>query len=116
MNRADGSTVPVAWATLDSNPFRDPKSTCLPCVPNITTEAPCAACPNKPTLATRMIERDSGPPCCATETYSYAPGWPWEWGGEATPSPSLSPALWQDLYAVKQQMHPYSPIFNPTVL
>ncbi len=135
-NFADGSNVPISWATLESNPFLDPRSTCLPCTspqnppapmpdtpapPPNPGQAPCHACPPNATFAQRLIVRDTGPPCCTTETYGYnTTTWPWSWGGEATtPSPEMTPELWQDLYVVKNRAvtgFDYAPIFNPYVL
>jgi len=44
--------------------------------------------------------RDSGPPCCTTETYGYNnQPWPWQWAnGSSTPNTGMEPELWQDLY------------------
>lgn len=138
MDFADGSFVSTSWATLDSgsDPFRDAQSTCLPCVaptsppapmpgtpapPPRPGQPPCSQCPTNPTFAQRLVARDSGPPCCTTETYEYgANPWPWAWGGNTTtPSPEMAPELWQDLYVVKNRAQTgfdYAPIFNPYVL
>ena len=136
MDFSDGSYMSTSWATFESDPFHDGKAACLSCAspqrppaptagtpapPPRPGQAPCVACPADSTFAQRLNARDSGPPCCVTETYGYAaPTWPWQWGGNSsTPAPPMAPELWQDLYAVKNRAltgFDLSPTFNPYVL
>lgn len=120
MDYTDHTSVPVAWATLESDPFTAPASTCLPCTPQPNTPAPCIACPPNPTVGGRIVARDNSMPCCTTETYGGGTDtWPWGWGGDDTLAPSLGETLWQDQYAVRDRTatgFEFTPIFNPAVL
>ena len=135
------SDVPVSWATMESNPYnRDPTDACLSCTstgrqpshgtpapPPMRGQPPCAACPNNTTFGQRRTVRDSGPPCCTTETYGSAAGqgqWPWTWGGDTMTmlpdaTSTVPPELWQDAYEVKNRAATgfyLAPTFNPYVL
>jgi hypothetical protein len=136
----DSYDVPVSWATMTSDPYnQDPSAQCLPCKtpsyvapswhtpapPPAPGQAPCVQCPNNRTMGMRRTVRDSGPPCCITETYGNEGGynnqpWPWQWAdGSTTPNTGMEPELWQDLYEVKDRAQTgfaFNPIFNPYVL
>lgn len=130
----DYEAVPISWASMASSPYhRDPTSKCLPCQsvhrapspgtpapPPAAGKAPCVACPNAAAFADRKNIRDTGPPCCVTETYGHSQQWPWMWGGESdTPNTNGVPELWQEQYKVKDRSQTgfyLSPTFNPHVL
>jgi hypothetical protein len=124
MNFEDSSSVSTSWTALDSNPFVDAKSTCLPCASGPPSRAPCAACPEGATFAQRLVARDTGMPCCVTEAYGGSHGWPWLSASTVEPSGGLldssGPDLWRDLYEIKNRAaeggFKYAPIFNPYVL
>lgn len=129
---AFGAETPTAWAVLNDMPFQDPYAGgAWVCGANkawgiLKSDVPltdhfCTSCPpcKVDRFQTRLMVRDSGPPCCTTESYGYKNGWPYQFaGGSVCPNGPDLP-LFQDLYAVKKRPTyavPIEPIYNPYLL
>jgi hypothetical protein len=124
---------PMAWATLNEAPYYDAYAggqwACgatqawgVATTTNPPSNQFCTSCPSckSDRFQTRMMVRDSGPPCCTTESYTYnTSAWPYQFAGGSTCPNGPDLPLFQDLYAVKKRSLsdvPLAPIYDPYVL
>jgi hypothetical protein len=124
---------PMSWSVLSEMPFQDrdaggqwscgsSKAWGVLQAGNPNFSHFCTSCPSckSDRFQTRLMVRDAGPPCGATEQYGYGTGaWPYQFAGGSTCPMSEQVPLFQDLYAVKTRPLAEIPIkapFNPFTL